>query len=238
MSLVFGPLAPILIHKLLTSSEEWCCQNNPPPGPLKSADEEAAHRRRIMRIFRRQGWFLLTWMVLVVGSALGVAWLTERVPSPYSMFDRMVFYGVLYVLASGVAFWTAFKFNRHGPRPLLRWLGAIADPVSASVEPESGRLCVQVLFSHADLSPLPKTRRLAIRWRSDEQRPLNVILWRQGRGVIHQQTLPGRGEAGLWHDVHCQVPYGLAGDDARWSEVKVLLCLDPPGPLDVAEVLT
>jgi hypothetical protein len=233
-SLIVGPLATLVIYQLLTQPEEPCLRNNPPRRPFESAEEEAEYRRQAVRVSRRHGWYLLAWMLAAAGLALAIASL--QAPPLGSPVGRLLYYGTVFVLASAAAFWSAYKLARLAPRPLRRWLNGSMRPVPAKVDPETGLLSIHLTFPAHDLSALPQRRRLSVRWRSEEPRPLNVILWRQGTGEIHRQSLPPSASPGLWNDSHCAVPYALAGDDARWSEVKVVMALDPPGSFEVEDV--
>jgi hypothetical protein len=235
LSLIVGPLAMLVIYQLLAQSEEWCWRQNPPPQSPASAEEEAKYRRQVVRATRRQGWYLLAWMVPVPGLVLTLAWLNA--PAQAGGLDRVFYFGLIFVLSSGVSFWSANKMIRNGPRPLRRWLSGALDAAHAQVDPETGLLSIHVTFPAHDLSPLPQSRRLVVRWRSEESRPLNVILWRRGAGAIHTQSLPTTAAPGAWNEARCDVPYALAGDDARWSDLKLILTLEPPGPFEAEDVV-
>lgn len=235
LSLIVGPLAMLVIYQLLAQSEEWCWRQNPPPQSPASAEEEAKYRRQVVRATRRQGWYLLAWMVVVPGFAMTLAWLSAPVQT--RLLDRILYYGLIFILVSAAAFWSANKLVRVGPRPLRRWLGGGFDAAKAQVDPESGLLSIQVTFPAHDLSPLPEKRRLTVHWRSEETRPLNVILWRRGEGAIHQQQLPASAGPLAWNDGRCSVPYARAGEDARWSDVKLILALEPSGEFEVDDVV-
>jgi hypothetical protein len=227
-----GPLAYLIIWQCLLGSEEtWWQQNRFPPGSYRTPEAEADHRRSLLRLIRRQGWYLLGPLIAVPSlAALFMLAFAPPAPSSLAFFTLST---AAFLVSSSAAYWAASTLLALGPRSFRRWIMGSSPPAESEIDSETGLLCIQVTFPKHDLSPLPKLRSIQIHWRSDDVQPLRVMLWRRGRGVIHQQDLPPA--AGQWTLARTSVPFALAGEDARWSDIKLLLVLQPPGKFQVDE---
>jgi|GEM_PF-4965418 len=235
MQLVLGGLIAylIILQALLGSDETWWKNNRLPASLYKSPEDEARHRRNFLRNIRRYGWYLLGPMLAIPALAL---WLvTAYLPRQQGGFEYIAVSIATLLLSSSAAYLMARFALAGAPRWFHDWIHGNPPPMYAALEPESGLVCIQVVFSKHDLSPLPTTRTIGFRWQAAEPRPLQIRLWRRGQGVVHEQTLPVP-PPGQWANANVAIPYGQAGVDARWADVKLLLVLDPPGQFELEQI--
>jgi hypothetical protein len=234
MLLFGGPIAYLLIwQSLLGDVEAWWENSRLPANRYNSPEAEAQHRAVFLRSIRRHGWYLLGPMLVIPAAA---TWLmiAYAPPSP-STFDHVVISFAVFLLSSSAAYQLASLTMAWGPRGLRRWVSGNPPPLKAAVEEESKLLCIEIGFVQDDLSPLPATQRVRFRWRTAEPRPLHIRLLRKGEELLHQQELPAS-EPHQWTAARVSIPLSLAGDNARWSEIKVLLVLDPPGEFELEDL--
>jgi hypothetical protein len=233
MLLFGGPVAYLLIWQSLAGDDEtWWKNNRLPADRYPTPEAEAEHRAQFLRAVRRHGWYQLVPLVAIPAVA---TWLMlVYAPQPMHKFDFVIGSMGVFLLSSSAAYQAASLTLAWGPRSLRRWVGGNAPPVKSAIESESQLECVPITFPLCDLSPLPASRRIRFRWRTAEPRPLCIRLWRKDRGVVHQQELPPP-EPGQWTDARATIPLSRAGEDARWSEIKILLVLDPPGDFEIDE---
>jgi hypothetical protein len=233
MLLFGGPVAYLLIWQSLAGDDEtWWKNNRLPADRYPTPEAEAEHRAQFLRAVRRHGWFLLAPLVVIPAAAM---WLMlAYAPQPMHRFDFVIGSIGVFLFSSSAAYQVASRTMAWGPRSLRQWVGGNPPPLKAAIEAESQLLCIEIRFPLHDLSPLPASRPIRFRWRTAEPRPLCIRLWRKDRGVVNQQELPPA-EPGEWTDARATIPLALAGEDARWSEIKLLLILDPPGEFELEE---
>jgi hypothetical protein len=228
-----GPVAYLLIWQSLAGDDEtWWKNNRLPADRYPTPEAEAEHRAQFPRAVRRHGWYLLAPLIAIPAAAM---WLMlVCAPQPLDKLDFVIGSIGVFLLSSSAAYQAASLTLAWGPRSLRRWVGGNAPPLKAAIEVESQLLCIEIRFPLHDLSPLPDSRRIRFRWRTAEPRPLQIRLWRKDRGVVNQQELPPP-EPGQWMDARATILLSRAGEDARWSEIKLLLVLDPPGEFELEE---